>query len=97
MRLPWDHLFSFFSSSSPVASKLFMVYLEEKVITNVTLQLKLWVRSVDDIFIIWPHTKSGLHNILEIEQQNQLPFLDVLVTKQDLTFLHTVFRKATHL
>nr|XP_023028461.1 uncharacterized protein LOC111516540 [Leptinotarsa decemlineata] len=69
-----------------------------------------WLRYVDDIFVIWPHGSEHLHAFLnhinsshpdlkftvEVENNNSLPFLDVLITKSKNSFSHTVYRKPTH-
>ena len=74
------------------------------------LQPKLWVRYVDDTFIIWPHGKEHLHafhehlnqqnpNIqftIEEEKEGQLAFLDVLVTRRAGRLSTSVYRKPTN-
>ncbi|KAJ7314096.1 hypothetical protein JRQ81_006031, partial [Phrynocephalus forsythii] len=72
---------------------------------------KLWLRYVDNTFVIWPHGKDKLNNFLthlnslhpkiqftmEIEANNQLPFLDVLIYKKpDGSLGHTIYQKKTH-
>ena len=58
-------------------------------------QPKLWLRYVDDIFVLWQYDKIGLNEFLqhlnnqhcnikftmEVEQQQSISFLDILVTK----------------
>jgi hypothetical protein len=66
---------------------------------------------VDDTFVIWPHGKGELAQFLghlnnqndsirftmEVEENRQLPFLDVLVTRnEDGTLSHSIYRKKTH-
>ena len=99
------------SSLSPAVANLFMVYFEKKAIETANLKPKLWIRYVDDVFVVWSFGKEKLLNFLdhlnsihprieftlELEQNNQLPFLDVLVIKtQDGRLEHTVYRKPTH-
>ena len=84
--------------------------LEQKAIQSAVLQPKLWVRYVDDTFIIWPHGKEHLHafhehlnqqnpNIqftIEEEKEGQLAFLDVLVTRQAGRMSTSVYQKPTN-
>lgn len=99
------------SPLSPVIANLFMEDFEEKALRTATLKPKLWLRYVDDTFVIWTHGKdrlteflNHLNNIhekiqftMETEDRGQLPFLDVLVIKkEDGTLGHTVYRKKTH-
>ena len=70
----------------------------------------LWLRYVDDTFIVWPHVRVQLVTFLdhlnglcekiqftmEIEEENQLPFLDVLVERNKNTLTKLVFCKKTH-
>jgi hypothetical protein len=66
---------------------------------------------VDDTFVVWPHGQDSLHEFLqylnqqhssikftmEQEHSGKLPFLDVLITRnQDGTLHHTIYRKPTH-
>jgi len=69
-----------------------------------------WKRYVDDIFAKWRRSLDKLNEFLshlnslsehikftiEIEKDNQLPFLDVLLTKKNGKLSHQVFRKQTH-
>lgn len=73
---------------------------------------KIWLRYIDDIFIIWSYGTeelniflcylnsqySNIKFIIEISSiYNCLPFLDVLIERnQNLTFSHSVYRKPTH-
>ena len=99
------------SSLSPAIANLFMTYFENKALNNANRKPKLWLRYVDDIFVVWPHGKDELQAFLEyinsihsriqftleLEQNNKLPFLDVLITKtREGTLQHTVYRKPTH-
>lgn len=99
------------SPLSPVIANLFMEDIEVRALESTTLKPKLWLRYVDDTFVIWTHGRnkldeflSHLNNIhskiqftMEVESLNQLPFLDVLLKKKpDGKLGHTVYRKATH-
>jgi len=99
------------SALSPVIANLFMTYFETEALANATLTPKLWKRYVDDIFIIWPHGLhhltsfltylNGIHKriqfTMEVEQERSLPFLDLLITRQDNGKLsYTIYRKPTH-
>ncbi|KAK5639002.1 hypothetical protein RI129_011494 [Pyrocoelia pectoralis] len=83
---------------------------ENKALSSYPLKPKCWYRYVDDTFVIWQHGLDNLNDFLqhlnnihpnitftmEIEKQNQLPFLDILVTKTEKEFSYTLFRKPTH-
>ena len=78
--------------------------------TYIPSKPKLWVRYVDDMFVIWPHGPDRLQSFhqrlnkqhpkiqftVEEEKDDQLPFLDVLVTKEGGRLLTSVYRKPTH-
>jgi hypothetical protein len=99
------------SPLSPVVANLFMEDFERKALQSFRKKPKLFVRYVDDTFVIWPHGTDELHKFLhhlnaqnaaitftmETETDNRLPFLDVLVEKKENGSLgHSVFRKKTH-
>ena len=99
------------SPLSPVLANLFMEDLEARAIGTAKHKPKLWLRYVDDTFVIWNHGRDKLQEFLkhlngihpkiqftmETEEDDQLPFLDVLVKKHtDGTLGHTVYRKKTH-
>jgi hypothetical protein len=70
----------------------------------------LWLRYVDDIFVVWPHGPEQLQNFLshvnslrppiqftmEIESDSAIPFLDILVIRKEMTSTTKVYRKPTH-
>ena len=99
------------SPLSPVIANLFLEDLETRALGTYHLKPSLWLRYVDDTFVIWPHGRQSLDLFLdhlnslhpkieftmEVEENNRLAFLDVLVIKkEDGTLAHTVHRKATH-
>ncbi|KAF2890759.1 hypothetical protein ILUMI_15414 [Ignelater luminosus] len=93
------------SPFSPVIANLFMEDLETRALQTASHKPKLWLRYVDDTFVIWTHGREQLDGFLDhlnsihqkikftmkTEDNNQLPFLDVLVKKrQDESVGHTV-------
>ena len=68
----------------------------------------MWLRYVDDTFILWSHQEDiqilldhvksirpFIQLTLEKEQDNKLPFLDLLVTRTEQGFRASVYRKPT--
>lgn len=49
---------------SPIVANLFMEHFEEKTLMSSSVQPKLWVRFVDDTFVIWPHKWESLDRFL---------------------------------
>ena len=99
------------SPLSPVIANIFMEHFESRALETAPLKPHFWKRFFDDTFVVWPHPKDTLVPFLnhlnrhsphiqftmEIEQNNSLPFLDVLVTCNDNGSLsHQVYRKKTH-
>ena len=87
-----------------------MEEFEVKALSSMPHLPSLWLRFVDDIFVInrAEHSHDLLHHInnhdphiqftVEPTQQGSLPFLDTLVTiEPDNTFSTTVYRKPTHM
>ena len=78
-----------------IVANLYMEELEDQTLEAATLRLRMWVRYVDDTFVLWPHYEKYLVNFhqhlnlqhpaiqltMEREQQNKIAFLDVLVAK----------------
>ncbi|XP_039309096.1 uncharacterized protein LOC120358569 [Solenopsis invicta] len=96
---------------SPIIANIFMEHLDGKILKNAPLKPSTWFRYVDNTFVIWSHGKETLPpffaflnaqhpNIkftMEVEQKNQILFLDVLVRRNgDGTLGHRVYRKPTH-
>ena len=99
------------SPLSPIVANLYMEYLEKKAIDSSTLKPRDWKRYMDDTNIIWPHGRESLDMFLthlnnhsdhikftmETQENNSLPFLDVLLTKKtDGSLSHQVYHKKTH-
>ena len=99
------------SMGSPLASLLanvFMCELENKIIPKLTEHMTPWHRYVDDTFLLfWDESHVDLfqqylnqqHNnikfTVEKEENDCLPFLDVLVTRMDTEFITGTYRKPT--
>jgi len=87
------------SPLSPVVANLFMEAFESRALEQASLRPSMWVRYVDDTFVIWPHTDEELKNFhihlntinpsiqftYEKEKEGQLPFLDVCVQRKGNT------------
>ena len=99
------------SPLSPIVANIFMQHFENQNLQTAVLKPTMWLRYVDDTFVVWPHSSQDIQPFLqhlnsqnpdikftmEVEQQNSLPFLDVLVTKTPSGRLqHQVYRKPTH-
>ena len=98
------------SPLSPIMSNIYMENFEDEVINQSMSKPKMWLRYVDDTFVIWPHGTEKLNQFLEslnnhapsikftmeVESNKQLPFLDVLVERDDDKLQTKVYRKATH-
>jgi hypothetical protein len=66
---------------------------------------------VDDTFVVWPHRKDELQELLkhlsnsylnitfteEVEQNKTSPFLDVLVSRSDGPLGHSIYRQSAHM
>ena len=81
---------------------------EEMALGSTSLKPSMWLRYVDDTFILWPHQEDvqilldhvnsirpSIQFTMEKEQDNKLPFLDVLVTRTEQGFRSSVYRKPT--
>jgi hypothetical protein len=71
----------------------------------------MWKRYVDDTYVVWPHGRESLNGLfnhlnsqsesikftMELEENNNIPFLDILISKKNNGVLsHQVYRKKTH-
>jgi hypothetical protein len=70
----------------------------------------LWLRYVDDTFVVWPRGPQRLQNFLshlkslrpstlftmEIESDSATAFFDVMVIKNETTLANKVYKKPTH-
>ena len=83
------------SPISPVLADIFMEEFESSSLLTADLRPSLWLRYVDDTFVVWPHGPEALQEFLqylngqhpniaftmEQEQDGSIPFLDVKVTR----------------
>ena len=97
---------------SPISSLIANIFMEEfevQALSSFPHPPSLWLRFVDDTFVInqAEHSQELLQHInnqdphiqftVEPTQQDSLPFLDTLITIQpDNTLSTTVYRKPTH-
>ena len=98
------------SPLSPVVANLYMEAFEERALSSSTLIPKLWLRYVDDTFVVWPHGRGTLdefHSHLNVqhpsmqfareeESGGKIPFLDVMVERKGASVITTVCRKPNH-
>ena len=96
------------SPMSPVVANLCMEAIEEVAIKTTPVRPKVWKRYVDDSFcIIKKNAVDSFHNSLngidqhisftiEEENNNQIAFLDTLVTRKNNALIVEVYRKPTH-
>ena len=97
------------SPLSPVLACLTMETLETTHYTNIIGRHNTWLRYVDDILVIVPRrtnlqdvlnrlnsTHDSIKFTLETERDNRLPFLDVLILREDSGYRFTVYRKPTN-
>lgn len=87
-----------------------MDFFEESFLSKSVNMPKLWLRYVDDTFVIWQHGKEKLGEFLEnlnsevgsikftmeVEVNKTIPFLDVLAMRESSSIMTTVYRKPTH-
>ena len=96
------------SPLSPVLANIYMEYFEEMALGSNPANLFLLLRYVDDTFILWPHQEDvqtlldyvnsiqpSMQFTMKKEQDNKLPFLDVLVTGTEQGFRSSVYCKPT--
>ena len=90
------------SALSPLIANLYMEHFEQMALRSFPFTPKEWKSYVDDIFAKWCHGLDKLKEFLshinslskhikftiEIEKDNQLPFLDVLLTKKNGKLRH---------
>ena len=94
------------SPLSPVLANIYMEYFKEMALESTSLKPSIWLRDIDDTFILWPHQEDvqtlldhvnsirpSIQFTMKKEQDNKLLFLDVLVTCTEQGFRLSVYRK----
>ena len=95
---------------SPVVANIFMEEFDIEALLAAVIRPKLWLRYVDDTFVIWNYGDEQLEDFLsflngrhrnieftmEKETNGSLPFLDVQVKKCMGSLDTFVYRKPTH-
>ena len=94
---------------SPLLSNLYMEFFEKKFIPRLNGLQLIWFRYVDDILALLP-VDFDVDNFLDIlnsrvpsikftiekESENCLPFLDVMIHREDFGFKYSIYRKPTN-
>ena len=97
------------SPLSPIITEIYMTHLEENALKTAPFQPICWFRKVDDTFVmvnanndpkqLLNHLNSQhprMQFTMEEEADNKLPFLDVLVQRDQNQLSTSVYRKPTH-
>ena len=92
----------------PVLANIYMEYFGDMALGSTSLKPSMWLRYVDGKFILWPHQEdvqifldhvNSIRPFIQFtlgkEQDNKLPFLDVLVTRREQGFRLSVYCKPT--
>ena len=94
----------------PVIADIYMEYFKDMAIETSKYKPSLWLRYVDDTFVIWKHGKVRLDEFLshlnscrdsisftmDFEVDGSTPFLDVRVTRKGNRLQTSVYRKPAH-
>ncbi|XP_069941993.1 uncharacterized protein [Cherax quadricarinatus] len=94
---------------SPVLSNLYMEFFETRLLNTILPNRAKWFRYVDDILCLMPKNvdihhflgklNSLAHSInftVQFDENNSLPFLDVLIIKGNNEFKFKIYRKPTN-
>ncbi|XP_023718596.1 uncharacterized protein LOC111870496 [Cryptotermes secundus] len=98
------------NSLSPIVSNIFMEHFEKLALDSAPYKPSVWLRYVDDTFVVWPHGSERLQTFfdhlnslrpsicftMETESNNAISFLDVLVIREKTALATQVYRKPTH-
>jgi hypothetical protein len=99
------------SPLTPVIANYYMEHFKQLAIIMVSRKPTHWYRYMDNTFVVWCHREEDLHDFLshlnnihpnikfmmDVEQNQSLPFLNVLVSRRpDSSLGHRVYRKPMH-
>ena len=98
------------SNLSPVLANLYMEYFECVLLPSIKPAGMFWFRYVDDIFTLWDDKWGPFGDFLdklnnlaptikfkaEWEDKGNIPFLDILICRNNGDLCFTVYRKPTH-
>ncbi|XP_046555651.1 uncharacterized protein LOC124264915 [Haliotis rubra] len=98
------------SPLSPILTEIYMTHFEEEALASSPIQPVCWYRKVGDIFVVLRKDQdptsllqhlntqhSRIKFTMETENDNKLPFLDVLISRDPCNKIQTaVNRKPTH-
>ncbi|XP_067650992.1 uncharacterized protein [Haliotis asinina] len=98
------------SPLSPILTEIYVTDLEDKALETAPFKPSCWYRNVDDTFVVLQPEQDPIQLLahlnelhprikftIEAEHNNQLPLLDVLVSRTSCNQLQTsVYRKPTH-
>jgi retron-type reverse transcriptase len=91
---------------SPILANIFMSFFE-KELQKLSLFPRIWIQYVDDIFVVVKsrfvqrtlnfliHQHSSIKFTHKMEEDGQLPFLDVLVMRTEDKINFEIYRKPT--
>ena len=96
------------SRFSPSYANLFLGLLEESFLSSYPLQPSLWLRYIDDIFLLWPHGEDSLSSFISALNEfselsftshhspSRITFLDVNISLENKNFITSVHIKPTN-
>jgi hypothetical protein len=98
------------NSLFPAVSNIFMEHFEEIALDTADHKHAIWLKYVDDIFVVWSHGPAKLQQFLhhlkslrptcsftvEVKINDTLPYLDVLVMKKGHKLATEVYRNSIH-
>ena len=102
--------FNYDNSMAPAYASLFMGKLEQDFLKSRSLAPSIWLRFLDDIFVVWDHSIESLHSFIDALNSfhpsikftynistKTVNFLDVTVSKSvNLEFVTNAYVKSTN-